>query len=50
MALAATHKGSMTISEYITKMKSLADEMASTGKVLEDMELVSYIMAGLDFD
>jgi hypothetical protein len=40
----------MTISEYITKIKSLANEMASTGKALEDEELVSYIMAGLDFD
>jgi hypothetical protein len=50
MALATTQKGSMTISEYIAKMKSLADEIASTGKTLEDEELVSYIMAGLDFD
>jgi hypothetical protein len=32
------------------KMKSLADEMASADKALEDEELVSYIMAGLDFD
>jgi hypothetical protein len=50
MALATTQKGSMTISEYIAKMKSLADEMASAGKALEDEELVSYIMVRLDFD
>jgi hypothetical protein len=50
MALATTQKRSMTISEYIAKMKSLADEMASASKVLEDDELVSYIMVGLDFD
>jgi hypothetical protein len=50
MALATTQKGSTIISEYIAKMKSLADEMASAGKALEDVELVSYIMAGLDFD
>jgi uncharacterized membrane protein YgcG len=50
MALATTQKGSMTISEYIAKMKSLADEMASADKALEDEELVSYIMAGLNFD
>jgi hypothetical protein len=40
----------MTISEYTAKMKSLVDEMASAGKALEDEELVSYIMVGLDFD
>jgi hypothetical protein len=50
MALATTQKGSTIISEYIAKMKSLADEMASAGKAPEDVELVSYIMAGLDFD
>jgi hypothetical protein len=50
MALATIQKGNMTISEYIAKMKSLADEMASAKKTLEDEELVSYIMACLDFD
>jgi hypothetical protein len=29
-------------------MKALADEMASIGKRLDDEELVSYILAGLD--
>jgi hypothetical protein len=38
----------MSISEYITKMKSLADEMASVKKKVDDEELVSYILAGLD--
>jgi glutathionylspermidine synthase len=50
MALATTQKGNMSISEYIAKMKSFADEMASVGKPLEEEELVSYILAGLDFD
>jgi hypothetical protein len=52
MALATAAKGTSTISEYYTKMKSLADEMASAGKKLEDEELVSYILTGLgeDFD
>jgi hypothetical protein len=31
-------------------MKSLADELASAGKALEDEELVSYVLAGLDFE
>jgi hypothetical protein len=48
MALAMTQKGSSTVAEYITKMKTLADEMASAGKKLDDEELTSYILAGLD--
>jgi len=48
IALATTRKGDMSISEYITKMKSLADEMASAKKKVDDEELVSYILAGLD--
>jgi hypothetical protein len=47
IALATTRKDDMSISEYITKMKSLANEMTSTKKV-DDEELVSYILAGLD--
>lgn len=50
MALATVSKGASTISEYFTKMKSLVDEMASAGKRLEDDELVSYILTGLDLD
>jgi hypothetical protein len=50
MAVATTQKGNMTILEYIGKMKSLADEMASVEKALEDEELVSYVLAGLDFN
>jgi hypothetical protein len=48
MALAMTQKGSSTMAEYISKMKILADEMASAGKKLDDEELTSYILAGLD--
>jgi hypothetical protein len=48
MALSTTQKGSSTVAEYITKMKTLADEMASAGKKLDDEELTSYILAGLD--
>jgi hypothetical protein len=50
MALATTQKGNMSISEYIAKIKPFVDEMAPAGKGLEDEELVSYILAGLDFD
>jgi hypothetical protein len=48
IALATTRKDDMSISEYITKMKSLTDEMASAKKKVDDEELVSYILAGLD--
>jgi hypothetical protein len=40
MALATASKGASTITEYFTRMKILADEMASVGKKLEDDELV----------
>jgi glutathionylspermidine synthase len=48
MALAITQKGSFTTAEYIAKMKSLANEMAPAGKKLDDEELISYVLAGLD--
>ena len=48
MALAIASKGSSTIGEYFAKMKGLADEMASAGKKIEDEELVSNILTGLD--
>jgi hypothetical protein len=48
IALATTRNDDMSISEYITKMKNLADEMASAKKKVDDEELVSYILAGLD--
>jgi hypothetical protein len=34
----------------LSKMKMLADEMASAGKKLDDEELCSYILAGLNFE
>lgn len=48
ITLATTKKGSMTITEYVGKMRSLADEMVMVGKPLGDEELVSYIVTGLD--
>jgi hypothetical protein len=47
-ALRNTKKGSMTMSQYFSKMKKFADELASAGKVLEDEEIVSYILNALD--
>lgn len=48
LALATVQKGALSITEYIAKIKMLADEMAYAGKKLDDEEIVSYIMAGLD--
>ena len=50
MALANAQKGSSSIAEYFTKMKTLADDMASTGKWLNDEEVASYILSGLDIE
>jgi hypothetical protein len=50
MALTTTQKGTSTVAGYMSKMKSLADDMASAGKKLDDEELCSYILAGLDFE
>jgi hypothetical protein len=50
MALATTQKGPSNVAEYISKMKTLADDMASIGKKLDDEEFDSYILTGLDSD
>lgn len=50
LALSTTRKGDLSISDYISKMKTLADEMASAGKPLDDEELMGYVLAGVDDD
>ncbi|XP_066167858.1 uncharacterized protein [Oryza sativa Japonica Group] len=50
ISLANTRKGSMTTAVYFSKMKGLADDLASVGKPLDDEELVSYILVGLDIN
>jgi hypothetical protein len=50
LALATTQKGAMSITEFITKMSALGDEMATAGKPLDDEEMVSYILTGLDIE
>jgi hypothetical protein len=37
----------LSIAEYVNKMRSLTDEMAIAGRVIEEEELVEYILAGL---
>ncbi|XP_073363640.1 uncharacterized protein [Aegilops tauschii subsp. strangulata] len=50
IALSTTKKGTATIADYIGRMKALGNEMASAGKPLDDDDMVSYILAGLDYD
>ena len=50
MALANATKGTSTVSEYFAKIKALADEMAAAGRKLEDEEMISYLLNGLDPD
>jgi hypothetical protein len=50
MALATAQKGTTSMTEYFGRMKTLADEMAFAEKKLDDEELVSYILAGLDIE
>jgi hypothetical protein len=50
MALVTTQKGSMIVAEFVAKMKSLADDMATAGNKLDDQEITSYILARLDYE
>lgn len=40
----------MTASAYYSKMRGNAVEMAAAGKKLDDDDVISYILAGLDSD
>lgn len=48
ITLATTKKGVLSVTAYVAKMRALGDEMAAAGKPLDDKELVSFIMTGLD--
>lgn len=50
MALATAQNGSSNVADYFGKTNALADEMASAGKKLEDEEIASYILIGLNVD
>ncbi|KAK0577147.1 hypothetical protein LWI29_028615 [Acer saccharum] len=42
------HKGGLKMSEYLKAMKKIADNLALTGKPVDDDDLVSQVLAGLD--
>jgi hypothetical protein len=50
IALTTTKKGDLFIAEYMNKMRFLGNELAATGKPIDDDELISYIFADLDFE
>jgi hypothetical protein len=50
LALATTSKGGQTVTEYVGKMRTLLDEMAAAGKPIDDDELLTYILTGLDME
>jgi hypothetical protein len=50
MALATTHKGTLSVVEYLAKMQGLCNDMAAAGKPLDDEDLVQYILVGPDED
>jgi hypothetical protein len=50
MTLSTTRKGTLTIAQYVGKMKALVDGMASASKKLDDEDLVGYILTEVDSD
>uniref|UniRef100_A0A0A9A673 Uncharacterized protein n=1 Tax=Arundo donax TaxID=35708 RepID=A0A0A9A673_ARUDO len=48
--LAREQKGDQSASAYFTKMTGFADELAAVDKQLEEEEVISYILMGLDSD
>ncbi|XP_044334485.1 uncharacterized protein [Triticum aestivum] len=49
-ALTNPQKGTQLVAMFFAHMRSLADELAAAGRPLEDDELISYILNGLDMD
>ncbi|XP_073362953.1 uncharacterized protein [Aegilops tauschii subsp. strangulata] len=48
IALANLQKGNSTISEYVGKVRTLCDELVASGKKVDEEDVVSHILAGLD--
>jgi hypothetical protein len=48
--LVATRKGDMSIASYFSTMRGYADETAAARKPIDDDDVVSYILNGLDAD
>ena len=44
--LQLTKKGSMSIEEFMLKMKNVAESLLATGQTITDKELILYILGG----
>ncbi|XP_073351893.1 uncharacterized protein [Aegilops tauschii subsp. strangulata] len=49
-SLINAQKGNQSVASYFASMRGLADELAAAGKPIQDDELISYILHGLDQD
>ena len=49
-ALINAQKGNQSVATFFAAMRGLADELAAVGKPIQDDELISYILHGLDMD
>jgi hypothetical protein len=48
--LSSTRKGESTCIAYYAQMKGFRDEMATTGKHLDEEEVICYILLGLEHE
>ena len=48
LSLTTLQKGDMNITTFVGKVRPLANELAIIGKPIDDDDLISYIIAGLD--
>ena len=50
--LQSTQKGNLSVSEFVKKMKNIAENLSTSGQVITDEELLQYVLDGLrpEFD
>lgn len=50
ITLTNTKKGDLSVAEYVGKIRALADELATSDKLVDEEDLISFIIVGLDED
>ena len=48
IALANLQKGNLAVAQYVGKFRTLCDELMASGKKVDEEDVVSHILAGLD--